>query len=250
MTKTLWAVWSFLVVWPLAFAWMALDALLSFLVLPFLRFERFQAVFPHRMLAMVPWLVFSPVHVRYHARFDPKRVCVFAANHTSMLDAHVCLAALHVPLCGVMNWWHLKVPAYGWLMRLGNAIPIYPQGENKTSEVTAAARERASRGISILVFPEAHRTLDGKLRPFKRGVFFMARDAGLPIVPLATRGLYTVMPKGRYYMRPGRIEVWVGPPVETAGLTDAQIGELAERVRQYVAAFAERGEIAPDELLP
>ena len=94
----------------------------------------------------------------------------------------------------------------------------------------------------LLTFPEAHRTMDGKLRPFKRGVFTIARDAGLPIVPLAVRGAYGMLPKGAITCRPAKVEVYMAPPIETAGLTDAQLTELMDRVRQVIEAWVERGE--------
>ena len=69
---------------------------------------------------------------------------------------------------------------------------LYPRTAGRTAELTAAAQDRVKRGLSILVFPEGHRTRDMKVGPFKRGVFFMARDANIPVVPLAVHGIHQV----------------------------------------------------------
>lgn len=243
-----WALWS-LVVWTAAFGWMLLAAIVSLPFLPFVRFERIQPHLPARMLAMIPRWTLSKFEIVYHPGFSLDRVSVYCFNHTSMLDAHVVLATVPRALCGMMNAAHLWVPVYGWLMKWGNVIPVRRTGQRRFEELNAHVLDRARRGISIAAFPEAHRTLDGKLREFKRGVFHMARNAELPVVPVAVCGLYRVLPKGTWIMRPGRITVHVGPQIETRGLTDAQVDDLSRRCREWIAAHVERGETPADDLL-
>lgn len=236
-------------VYALAFVWMLLAILVSLPFLPFVPFYRIQAQLPARMLGWLPWFAFCPIRIRYHARFDRQRPSLYCANHVSALDPYVILAAIPVPFCAVVADFHLRVPVYGWLMRMSRAISVHLDRAGASAEVTAQVKDRVARGISICVMPEAHRTLDGKMIPFRRGAFFMARDAGLPVVPIAIRGLYRILPKGNWVLRPGFIEVQVGPQIETAGLTDEEVGALAERCHGWIAAYAERGEILPAEAL-
>ena len=105
----------------------------------------------------------------------------------------------------------------------------------------AAARDRIARGISILVFPEAHRTRDGHLQRFKQGVFFMARDAGAPVVPIAVHGAYKINHKGTWLFTRGPVTVWVGPQVETAGLDDDALAVVIEEMRADMHEFVETG---------
>jgi 1-acyl-sn-glycerol-3-phosphate acyltransferase len=170
---------------------------------------------------------------------------VFVQNHVSMLDANIACGSIPVPLCGLENASHLHVPGYGWVLRMANAIPVR-KGARRYEELAAAFRERASRGISVLAFPEAHRTRDGNVQPFKRGVFRMARDAGLPIVPVCTRGAFRMLPKGAITGRPSLIEVYIGPQVETEGLSDRQLEILAERMRETMQAWVDRREKRAD----
>lgn len=241
----IYAVWS-VCAWTIGFAVQMLLAVVCFPLLLLKPFERFQGGWPSDIMGALPKLTFSRLTLLWDRDYDPRRVCVYTANHTSMLDGHVAIYALPHPFCGVENAAHLAIPGYGWIMRLANAIPI-PRGEQRTEAVVAAARERASRGISVLAFPEAHRTMTGHVRPFKRGVFVMARAAGLPVVPMGIRGMYHVFPKGTWIVRPGYIEVYLGPPLETAGVSDEALDALVTRANEIVTAWVDRREtVNPD----
>jgi 1-acyl-sn-glycerol-3-phosphate acyltransferase len=234
----LWAPWS-VVGWLGTIGWMgtiAASMLPLTLVVPF---ERIQTTLFQPATSWPLYLILSPLKVTYDPSYDRKRVAVFMMNHVSMLDANIACGSIPVPMCGLENASHLKIPGYGWLLKMSNAIPVR-KGEGRLPEIVAAFRERASRGISVLAFPEAHRTLDGKLRPLKSGVFRAARDAGLPIVPIATRGAYRMLPKGAFSIRPSRIEVYVAPQIETEGLRDDELPALMERVREVLEAWIER----------
>lgn len=74
----------------------------------------------------------------------------------------------------------------------------------------------------------------------------MARDAGLPVVPLAVRGLHAICPKGSWLLRPGTIDVYVGPQVETAGLSDEEVGALAVRFQRAIGEYVRTGEFSLD----
>jgi 1-acyl-sn-glycerol-3-phosphate acyltransferase len=158
-----------------------------------------------------------------------------------MLDGPLAAAVIPQPFCGLMNHWHFRIPGYGWLMQLGKSIPVYPRNAGRTAEITEAARERAAEGISILTFPEGHRTLDGNVRPYRRGAFFMARDAAIPVVPMVVRGLYEVNRKGTWMFEPGLVQVYLGTHVETAGLDDDAVSDLAERFTRFADTWVRAG---------
>lgn len=236
--KLVLAIWS-IIAWALS---AVLQMALAIIMLPLswvVPFERWQGTWPAAIVGRIRYLALASTTVHRHAGFDPDRMCVFVMNHTSMLDGYLAVHALPHPFCGIENAEHLHIPGYGWLMRMANAIPVEKKATNRTALLIDAARERTKRGIRILAFPEGHRTVDGQLRPFRRGVFFMAREAGLPIVPVAVRGAYKVFPKGTWMVSPGHIDVWIGPPMETKGLSDDEIGQLAERTRATITRWAQ-----------
>ena len=63
----------------------------------------------------------------------------------------------------------------------------------------------------------------------------MAVEAGVPVVPVAFKNTDELMGKGTGVARPGTIEMVVLPPIETEGMTDADVKRLAERTRGAVA---------------
>lgn len=233
------SVWS-IVAWSVAFALMIGLVVVCLPLMLIVPLERWQGGLPARVMGFIPRLTLSRMSATYDAGFDRSRTSVYVCNHTSMLDGHVAIYALPHPFCGIENAAHFLIPGYGWLMKMGNAIPVYKSAKNRTQRLVDAAKERASRGISILAFPEAHRTKDGAVHPFRTGAFFMAREAGLPIVPVAVRGMYHVLPKGNLRVTPGNLEVYVGPQLETAGLSDDAIRAMAEDTRQLIVDWIDR----------
>ncbi len=240
--------WS-VVVWGAGLGWLGFLAVSAMPITLFVPFERFQNLWIHPGIGAILRLAGCRVRVTIDPRFRGRRGVMFVQNHVSMMDAYAACAAIPVPLCGLENASHLLVPGYGWMMRMANAVPV-TRGNGRFAKIAEAIRERVSRGISVLTFPEAHRTTDGKLQPFKRGVFQIARDAGIPVVPLAVRGLYEVLPKGRFLVRPHDIEIYLGPPLETEGLDDEGLDRLSARVGEIITGWLEHHEVASDERAP
>jgi len=167
---------------------------------------------------------------------DPERPYLFAQNHVNLLD-HVSLypATPHFKQ-GLELESHFKIPVYGWFMKARGTIGVRGGKQGQSPEIMENMREEIGRGHSILAFPEGTRTLDGRLGDFRKGVFYIARDLGIPIVPVSVTGMYGVLRKGSSIMRPGKVTVFVDAPIETTGVTDDEIADLADSVRQVMAA--------------
>ncbi len=169
-------------------------------------------------------------------KVDPKRAYMFAHNHTNHYDFILMHNATPHYKQGLELESHFEIPFYGWFMKARGGIPVKPGKEGQSPAVMAHMRREIAKGHSILVFPEGHRTLDGRVGPFRKGTFFIARDLGLPVCPVAVTGAYDLMRKGSMMIHPGQeLTVYVDDPVETAGLPDSAIPELAEHVRSAVA---------------
>lgn len=171
-----------------------------------------------------------------HPDVDPEQPYMFAQNHTNLFD-HVTLynATPHFKQ-GLELEKHFKIPLYGWFMKARGTIPVRSGREGQTPEIMDNMRREIAAGHSILAFPEGHRTLDGRVGPFRKGVFFIARDLGLPIAPVAVTGMYRVNRKGSWLIRPGQdVTVFVEKPIPTAGLPDSAIPELSDQVRSVIS---------------
>jgi 1-acyl-sn-glycerol-3-phosphate acyltransferase len=94
-----------------------------------------------------------------------------------------------------------------------------------------AAETIQQKKTSLLVFPEGGRSHDGSLAPFKEGGAYIAIRAGVPIVPLVLLGGDKVLPYGGGIVKSGKILMRVLQPIETAGLSLKDRGQLTGRVR-------------------
>lgn len=175
-----------------------------------------------------------------HPKVDPDRPYIFAQNHTNHFD-HVMLynATPHFKQ-GLELESHFRIPFYGWFMKARGTIPVKKGQRGQTGELAARVGREMEEGRSILAFPEGTRTRTGRVAPFRTGIFHVAREIGAAIVPVAVTGSFDLMRPGSPILRPGNdITVYCDEPVETAGLTEAEVPALAERVRGAVRARVE-----------
>lgn len=170
-------------------------------------------------------------------RVDPEKPYIFVQNHTNHLDHAVMYAATPHFKQGLELESHFDYPFYGWFMRKRGTIPVRPGSQGQSPEIMARMRAEVEAGHSIVAFPEGTRTRDGRVGPFRKGVFYIARDLGVPVVPVAVTGMYEVMRKGSWMIRPGHtVTVHVEAPIETAGLDDAGVAALTERAHGVIAS--------------
>ena len=175
-------------------------------------------------------------------KVDPGTQYIFIQNHTSHLD-HVAMytATPHFKQ-GIELESHFEYPFYGWFMKARGTIPVPKDRQGALEALRRAVREEVDRGHSILGFPEGHRTLTGHVGPFYDGIFRIAIELGVPVVPVAVTGLYEVLHKGSLVVRPGNtITVVVGEPIHRAG------AEARDETEEPVLAPDAR---RPPELVP
>ncbi|MBU6215607.1 MAG: 1-acyl-sn-glycerol-3-phosphate acyltransferase, partial [Acidobacteria bacterium] len=95
------------------------------------------------------------------------------------------------------------------------------------------------RRVSVMIFPEGTRAVDGELGQFKDGAFRLAVETQLPILPLAVTGTKEALRKHDWRFGRANAEVHVMAPVPTEGLTLDDVDELRERVRDLISAQLE-----------
>ncbi|QQR90700.1 MAG: 1-acyl-sn-glycerol-3-phosphate acyltransferase [Myxococcales bacterium] len=171
-----------------------------------------------------------------HPDVDPKRSYLFLQNHTNHFDYAVMANATPHPLQGVELEKHFKYPVYGWFMKARGTIPIKQGSATANKDLGDRMKRELERGMSILLFPEGTRTLDGRLGPLRRGAFHMALQLGVPIVPVTVTGMYETMHKGSLLIRPGyTVTVHVDKPIETTALNKRDVPALMEQVRTVMS---------------
>jgi 1-acyl-sn-glycerol-3-phosphate acyltransferase len=200
-------------------------------------------VYPWALFGARNWLRLSGARVRVRGleQLDPKRSYVFIANHRSFLDTATLFYYTKRRIGLVAKKELLKVPILGYGMGFCNILAIDRTNRQRAIQTMKAATDRLRAGVSFGVFAEGTRALPGELLPFKKGGFYMAVEAGVPVVPVAFKNTDMLMGKGEGTARPGTIEMVLLPPIETEGLsTDADVKRLTERTHALVAEELEK----------
>jgi 1-acyl-sn-glycerol-3-phosphate acyltransferase len=163
---------------------------------------------------------------------EARRPCIYLSNHQSAYDVPV-LAELYPVNTVVIGKKELsRIPFFGWVFRVTGNILIdrrhNPSAVGRLKEVEEAIRER---GVSVWIFPEGTRgKVPGKLLPFKKGAFYMAAAASVPIVPIVVEPLRPYFDAERHHLCAGEIEVRVLAPIEPGPSGEAGVEALMARV--------------------
>ena len=173
------------------------------------------------------------VHITGEMPADPRRPFVVVSNHQSNAD---------IPVVSRLPWemkWVAKkelfdVPLLGWEMRLAGDIAVDRRDPNSRATVLVRARAALARRCSVMFFAEGTRSRDGRVRAFQDGAFRLAVETQTPVLPVALDGTMNALPTQGWLFGRATCRVHVFAPVETAGLTAADVPALRERVRQTI----------------
>ncbi|MBM3820696.1 MAG: 1-acyl-sn-glycerol-3-phosphate acyltransferase [Acidimicrobiia bacterium] len=168
----------------------------------------------------------------------PGRTYVFVANHQSTYDIPILFWSLPYQLRIIAKESLGRFPFLGWHLRRTGHMLVDRRRPDRAA-IFAWASRLTSQGLSLIVFPEGTRSPDGRLGRFKGGSFYLALEAGLPVVPLSVVGSRHVMLKGRLATHPGEVRLVVHEPIDTRGLAGTDPREFGERVRQIIQGDAE-----------
>jgi len=162
---------------------------------------------------------------------------IFYSNHTSHLDATIIMVSLpddwrDKTAVGAAKDYFFDV----WWRQAFTALVYggFPIDRGGGAQATNKARELLDDGWSLVVFPEGARSPDGHVQRFRHGTARLCLEAGVGAAPIAIRGAYQAMPKGRSWPRPGRppVSVRFGAPLYPAEGDTHQ--DLSRRMSQAV----------------
>ena len=163
------------------------------------------------------------------------RPCVFVANHESYYDIPVMLTSLGEPHALMAKAEIKKIPLVsGWMRNLG-CIFVDRSDARSAMNSLKQAEQLIRLGRSVTIFPEGTRSKNGELGEFKGGSFRIATKTGACLVPVRIEGTRDIMENnGFFWMKPGRVQVYILPPVETQGLSKEEQKQLPEKVRGMI----------------
>lgn len=175
---------------------------------------------------------------------------VFVANHQSLFDIPALLAASPGQVRLLAKASLFRIPVFGWALAAGGFVPVDRGARQSARSSFAKAIERLDRDdVSVLLFPEETRSLDGRLLPFRRGGFLLALKTGRPIVPVGVEGSFAVQSRRSFVIRPRPITVRYGAPLDLAAESVRHLPERIESVRGEIARLARTGLASGDSLL-
>jgi 1-acyl-sn-glycerol-3-phosphate acyltransferase len=175
------------------------------------------------------------VEVEGRERVPAGTACVFMANHVSNLDPPVLLPLIPGRTSVFLKRSLMKVPVLGYGMKLADLIPVDRSGHiDSAKQSIAAGRKVLARGVHVTTFVEGSRSHDGRLQPFKKGSFFLAKQSGALCIPVSIYGTGQMMPKGTLRIRRGTAHVVFHAPVNPADFHTRE--ELLKAVRAAIAS--------------
>jgi len=181
------------------------------------------------------WLIMktilSPVKVTGLDKIDTSRPHVYAVNHASAMDIPVLYVYLPFQFRIVFKKELLAYPVVGWQLKRSGQVCIDQQKPTNSIAAIRSAVKSLKAGMPLVIFPEGGRTPDGEIKPFLPGAFFLALKAQVDIVPVALMGTYELLPMDTYHIKCRPLEMRVGEPISTAGLTMRDLETLNAKVR-------------------
>ena len=147
-------------------------------------------------------------------RIDPARTYIFMSNHVSNIDPPLLLPLIPRRTSVMAKKELFSYPLLGKTMRLGGLVPVDRGNRDAGIAAVRAAAEVIRQGINMTIYIEGGRSFDGKLLPFKKGPFYLAEECEVPVVPVTISGTHYVMPKRRFAVKPGKVDVIFHHPIE------------------------------------
>ena len=178
------------------------------------------------------WLARITIRVKGRENLRSKTCYVFFSNHQSALDIPILYAAIRVPLVFIAKKELFWIPIMGWGMKgMGHIVLDRSNPRKARGALNVAVRRLKKSSLSLVLFPEGTRSVDGKLGDFKQGSFALALEAGVSVVPVAIEKANDLLPKKGILIRSGAVIVTIGAPIDPRGMDK---GELCAKVRSEI----------------
>ena len=163
---------------------------------------------------------------------DPKKAYVMVLNHNSMVDI---MSIYNLPL--VFKWVSKKevyrIPIVGQLLYAHGDIVINRASTKEAMQlVHTRGLEWLKKGACVSIFPEGTRSKDGEIHNFKSGAFILAKEAGVPILPIVLDGTNTMVRNGWLMNWRNKITIRVLPPVSAEDVQNRDIKDVMAEVRE------------------
>ena len=233
---------SFLIRFSIGFVWLGFWSLtcmcLMILALPFRTLRVRIGNFCGKMIGpVVSWLIGAKIINPDSEKLNSSKPAIFVSNHASALDVFIGMALCPYGGCGVGKKEILKIPFFGLAYWLAGHLLI---DRGNSSKAIASMKKLSdfvkSKNLSIWIWPEGTRSLDGKLISFKKGFVHLALATGLPVVPVMVHGAHNVWPAKTMQFYPGEVKIEVLDPIKTDDWNRETVDKHVEEVKDLMAS--------------
>jgi len=228
---------SYFILDPLIWAYTLILGPISLLSSFIDRNGRLQHHFARLWSLLIMKTILSPVQVSGLDQIDTTKAHVYAVTHASALDIPVLYAKLPFQFRIVFKSELLSYPFVGWHLTRSGQVCINQQNPTSSVGSIKSAVKSLRAGMPLVIFPEGGRTPDGEIKPFMPGAFFLAIRAQVDIVPIALVGTFALLPMNTYHIKCQPLEMRVGKPIPTAGLTLRDMEQVSARVHDAIEAM-------------
>jgi 1-acyl-sn-glycerol-3-phosphate acyltransferase len=216
--------------------------ILAFLILPKLPFLTYDERQKELRLGIVKYgqwclryALFPFVKIKYQTFTDEKTPGIYIANHRAGSDGYIA-GLIDCDLVQLVSRWPFKIPVLGKFAKWANYISVF---EHSVDELTEKMRIHLENGISIVAFPEGHRTGSKTMLPFNSLMFRVALATKVPIYPLCITGNETI-PDKKFIMHSGTIKVHKLPPLKWEDYKDLSPFKLKNKVHDIILKETEK----------
>ncbi len=178
----------------------------------------------------VLWWLKITCNIRYEIQGlenIPQTPCIVVAKHASTWET-LALQTLFVPQVTVLKKELLKIPFFGWGLRLLEPIAIdRGKGTSAIRQLISQGKNALSLKRWIVIYPEGSRIPLGETKKFNLGAAILAEASGYPLLPIAhNAGKY--WPKRQFLKKPGTIQLVIGKAIEASNHTARELNQLSE----------------------
>lgn len=159
---------------------------------------------------------------------------IFVANHCSHLDIGCLCKSIPVNLHFIGKKELIWTPVVGWYMFIAGHIFIDRSNRIKAVESLKKAAIKIKNGKSVAMYPEGTRSRTGEIGEFKKGAFYLALDAEVPIIPVSIKGTYDVWPAKSSKITPGNVVVRIGNPIDSSNYTKKTVRDFVAEARNSI----------------
>lgn len=167
---------------------------------------------------------------------DPQQSYVIVANHASQYDIPIVCGWLLLDIKWVAKMELKNHPIIGTAGKAVGAVFVDRENRNAAIANLEVIKSQLVNGTSVIFFPEGTRSKIGKMMPFKRGAFVMAKELNLPILPVSIINSDKILSSGTIFPKAGKAEVRIHAPITAAQVAELDLAELTNKARAIVAS--------------